>query len=220
MKAKKIIALLLIAIMAFNLAGCGSANKSTSKTIARILKAVDYEEMEEKDFNLGDMKQSNLGGCFFTLTDEDNIENLADIYHFDDEDVKSALVGWKVNPNHYGLNVEVYEFYNEDDAQNFYGYMTSLFEQQINMYEENGIEVERNEDDDFFQYAYVEIEDHKDGDVVHVDLHLTFYYDLRINDTEVSVIEVYIPYNENYVVISDMRYICEALKIDSPTNLI
>ncbi|MCQ2467125.1 MAG: hypothetical protein MJ166_06360 [Clostridia bacterium] len=207
MKTKKIIVLALTVAMAFIIAGCGS----TTNKIDKVFHASDYEKIEEKDFKLSDMSHIAERGYYLTLTYEDNIEDLADSYSFDEDGVKSVLVGWNKGPN-YTLDVKVFEFHNKDVTKDFYNHVTILFEHSINTWEAEGIEVESDEGDNFFQYA-LEFEDEAS------DHKASSYHALVIDDTTVSIIYVY-DGDEDSDVVDDLDSICDALKIDSPTNLI
>lgn len=211
MKTKKIIALGLTAAMAFTLAGCGSAFKSTSNKIAKALDDADYEKIEEDDYDEDDMEDYAKDGFYVTLTDEDNIEDLADSFDFDEDDVKSVFAACKMDKDGV-LMAMVYEFSDKDAAQDFYDDMVDEAEDEVDDAEEWDAEVETNEDDDFFQYASVM--DDKDWDI-----YLATYEDVRINGTTVSVITV-MAESKKADILDEMDSICEALKIDSLSELI
>lgn len=211
MKTKKIIALGLTFAMAFALTACGSAFNSTTSKISKVLDKAKYEKIDEKDYDEDEMEDAMEDGCYVTLKDEKNIKDFASSFDFKKKDVKSAFAAAKMDEDSGVLMAMVLEFTDKDKAQKFFDNSVEELEDEVSDSEENGFDCETNEDDNFFQFA--QVYENKDWDA-----YMASYEDVRIDGTTVSVITVTVS-DEDSDLIEEMDSICEALKIDSLSEL-
>lgn len=214
MKTNKIIALGLTLAMAFTLSACGSAFNSTTGKIAKVLDKAKYEKIDEKDYDDDDMEDYAEDGFYVTLKDSKNLKSLAKSFDFDKDDVKAVFAGAKMDDGNMIMTM-VYEFNDKDTAEDFYDDMVDELKDEVKDFKEeddDDSKVETNKGDNFYQFGY-------QFDWSDWDIYMESYADVRIDGTTVTVITVTAS-EKKADVIDDLNDICEALKIDSPADLI